>query len=124
MLCDYAPFLFCLFQIREAQLAQELKSSRNLLENQQSKLHNLTRLTEQQKETITELKEEIDSRDLCISQLQTRMREIEAERAEEEALAQALQIQNHTAEDDVGDPSKRGNSLFSELEERRMRGKT
>jgi hypothetical protein len=80
-------------------------------------------VTEQQKEAITELKEEIDAKDLCISQLQTRMRDLENERAEEMALAQALQIQNHIAEDEVSDPSKRGNSLFSELEERRVKGK-
>ena len=94
-----------------------------MLFRSQSKLHNLMQVTAQQKEVITELKEEIDSKDLCISQLQTRMRDLENERAEEVALAQALQIQNHIAEDELNDPSKRGNSLFSELEERRVRGK-
>lgn len=108
-------------KIREDQLSQELKSSRTLLETQQSKLHHFMQLTDQQKESIAELTEEIDSKDVCIGQLQSRMREIEAERAEEEALAQALQAHNHISEEEASDPNKRGNSLFSELEERRVR---
>lgn len=93
-----------------------------MLEGQQSKIQILTHLSEQHKETISELRDEIESKDVCISQLQSKMRSIEAEREEEEALEQALKMQNHFAEEEVSDPSKRGNSLFSELEERRVRG--
>jgi len=97
------------------------KNLRQILEAQQSRVHELTQPSERQKEVVNELREEMESKDQCISQLQTRMREVEAEHQDEIMILQQNIMMQHRVDEEVIDPSKRGNSLFSELEERRAR---
>ena len=93
------------------------------METQQSKVHHLTQLTEKQKVHINELKEDIESKDQCIAQLQSRMREMDGERQEAILQLQQTVMMQHKASEEVEDPTKRGNSLFSEVDQRRVRGK-
>jgi hypothetical protein len=100
----------------------ELESTRGLLEKQQSKVHALTELVARQKESLGEVREESESKDICIAQLQTRMREMETQRQDAVLQLQQTLMLHHAANEDLNDPSKRGNSLFSEVDQRRVKG--
>jgi len=100
----------------------KLLSREETLAKLQEKVNELTITTEKFREEKLKLEEELEIKDGCVVDLKARLKEAEDQHQEEIACLQQSLMNHNSLDDPNSDPTKRGNSLFSEVEERRVRG--
>jgi len=102
----------------------DLAKAKEQISGLSERLSEYSAIVEADRSRIAEMAEEVESKQNTIVELQDRVRQMEVERSEHIQMQQQRQLEGESA---VGASSAaataaRGNSLFSEVEERRVKG--